>query len=416
MQNGKISILFMQSQPYFMADSQIHEKLMRYLNRERFEVHVACNPGTKQSASPSITALSQVPDIHLRPTSFGPSLHSDANTKSNAGLLLDSGRLLKTGVDLVRYTRKHKIDIIHCSEKPRDVFYGYWLAKASGAMCLVHLHVKVEDWLSSLSQWAMHRADVLVGVSDFVVQSSKAMGFPAEKTTHILNGLDLVRWEDQADGLGIRAEFNVDSETPLLVAIGRMATYKGQADLLRALAKVRDAGQSFYLLIAGSEDTYMGNRAELEGLIASLQLADMVTLTGFRPDSRQLFAAGDIFTLPSFEEPFGMVFVEAMAMRKPIVALNSGGVPEIVEHGRSGLLSEPGDIDQLAANIMRLMADRALRQQMGEYGRSRVYQYFNAQRMTSDFEKLYEGVVNQSLPLPANVQIDRQLNSPEPKR
>lgn len=394
MNNGKISVLFMQSQPYFHADSQVHEKLMRYLDRNNFEIHVACNPGSKQVVSDALTALNQVPNIQVRPTTFGPSIHSDDGLKLNADLFFDSGRLMKTSADLVRYAKAHKIDIVHCSEKPRDAFYGYWLAQSTRAKCLIHLHIKVEDWISPLSKWAMHRVDALVGVSEFVAQSSISMGFPSERTHHVLNGLDLERWTEETSDGRIRAEFNLAPETTLLVAVARLATYKGQAELLRALQKVKAVGYDFHLLLVGSEDPVMGNKAELEALTQSLHLSEQVTFTGFRKDAKKIFAACDIFALPSFEEPFGMVFVEAMAMQKPVVALASGGVAEIVEHERAGLLSEPQDIDQLADNIIRLIGDKPLCRQMGEYGRSRVYEYFNAQRMTADFEKLYKNLLD----------------------
>ena len=106
-----------------------------------------------------------------------------------------------------------------------------------------------------------------------------------------------------------------------------------------------------------------------------------------------LLAACDVFSLPSFEEPFGLVFAEAMAMKRPVVALTNGGTPEVVEHGKCGLLSPPGDIDALAANLLRLLDDTALRTQFGEYGRSRVEQHFTPQRMASDFAALYARIL-----------------------
>jgi glycosyltransferase involved in cell wall biosynthesis len=83
------------------------------------------------------------------------------------------------------------------------------------------------------------------------------------------------------------------------------------------------------------------------------------------------------------------VFAEAMAMKRPVVALTNGGTPEVVEHGKCGLLSPPGDIDALAANLLRLLDDPALRSQFGEYGRSRVEQHFTPTRMASDFAEIY---------------------------
>jgi glycosyltransferase involved in cell wall biosynthesis len=104
-------------------------------------------------------------------------------------------------------------------------------------------------------------------------------------------------------------------------------------------------------------------------------------------------AACDVFTMPSFEEPFGLVYLEAMAMQRPVVSVDNGGTPEVVEHGRSGLLSRYQDVEGLAANIVTLLGDRELRSRMGKYGRARVLDYFNAQRMAKDAGAAYEAVL-----------------------
>jgi glycosyltransferase involved in cell wall biosynthesis len=104
-------------------------------------------------------------------------------------------------------------------------------------------------------------------------------------------------------------------------------------------------------------------------------------------------AACDVFTMPSFQEPFGLVFLEAMAMQRPVVAVDNGGTPEVVEHGRAGLLSKYQDVEALAANIVTLLGDRELRARMGAYGRTRVLDYFNAKRMASDAGAAYETVL-----------------------
>src|SRR5262249_54973994 len=93
--------------------------------------------------------------------------------------------------------------------------------------------------------------------------------------------------------------------------------------------------------------------------------------------------------LPSFEEPFGLVFAEAMAMKRPVVGIANGGTPEVVEHGRSGLLSAPGDIAGLSDNLSLLLRDQDMRVRFGSYGRARVEARFNPQRMADDFADLY---------------------------
>ena len=111
---------------------------------------------------------------------------------------------------------------------------------------------------------------------------------------------------------------------------------------------------------------------------------------GRREDVPQLMAAADIFAMPSLEEPFGLVYLEAMAMERPVVGLDSGGTPEVVEDGRTGLLASPGDTAGLAARLVELVRDPARRRAMGQYGRQQVDERFTIDRMGSDVGRVYE--------------------------
>jgi len=146
----------------------------------------------------------------------------------------------------------------------------------------------------------------------------------------------------------------------------------------------------------GEEERYVhggGYTRELVELARTLGVSSDVVFTGVRRDIPQILAACDLFTMPSFEEPFGLVFLEAMAMKKPVIALDNGGTPEVVEHGRSGLLSAPEDIDALASNILLLLRDPDARAAMGQYGRSRVLDHFNAARLARDAAAAYRVIV-----------------------
>ena len=137
-------VLFMQSQTYFGADSMIHGLIMANLDRDRYEVHVAVNRGTKYEPSASLRALSAIPDLHMRPTSFGTSINFRTWRQRVLETLLTGPRALASLIGLVRYASRHRIDIVHCTEKPRDAFYGRLLARLVGAKSIVHLHVKVD--------------------------------------------------------------------------------------------------------------------------------------------------------------------------------------------------------------------------------------------------------------------------------
>jgi hypothetical protein len=165
-------------------------------------------------------------------------------------------------------------------------------------------------------------------------------------------------------------------------------------ELLRAVALVKREYPNVRLAVVGSDYSADGSESQkLKAHVRELGLGENVLFTGQRSDIASLLAACDVFSLPSLHEPFGLVFAEAMAMKRPVVALSSGGTTEVVEHGKCGLLSSPGDINALAANLLRLVGDPALRTQFGEYGRARVEEHFTPQRMASDFEKIYASML-----------------------
>jgi glycosyltransferase involved in cell wall biosynthesis len=391
-------VLFVQSQTYFGADSRIHGLLMRGFDRDLVDVHVALNYGENGQKSASARVIEEIPNLHIRPTRFGPTV----NERSQLQILSDAVRLGGTSLfsigSLVNYNRKHRINIIHCTEKPRDAYYGYLLSRLTGAKCVIHLHVKAENWISKKVQWAMQHADALIGVSRFVADSIQAMGFPEEKIFYVYNSIDLNAWTPTVDDGGIRAEFGIAADVPVLSIVSRLFSWKGHSELIEALSIVKQTTPNFKLLVVGEDDprahpgggSYMD---QLEFRVQQLDLSDQVIFTGYRSDTNRIFAATDIFTMPSFEEPFGMVFLEAMAMQKPVVALDSGGSREIIEHGVSGLLSLPKDIDHLARNINMLLQNPTLRVQMGECGRMKVEANFLPARMCLDVLEIYRTIL-----------------------
>ncbi len=397
----KINVLFMQSQSYFGSDSMIHSLLMRYLDRSKFDVHVAVNAGTRESPSASFKALQAIPDLQLRPTSFGPSVYSRSRLAVAKEAVTGGLPSAASLSGLAKYIRDHQIKLIHGTEKPRDAFIGLLLARTTGAKCVIQVHVKAENWISPLVRWSMKHADALVGVSAFVGGSLIDMGYPARKVHPVLNSIEAKEWPAEIDGSPIRREFGIPADSPVLAIISRLFYWKGHTELIKALALIKAHAPDMRLLVVGEDDPRgMPGRgsytAELKTLVHNLGLTEQVLFTGFRRDIRQILAACDIFTMPSFEEPCAVAYLEAMAMKKPVVALDNGGTRELIENGKSGLLSSPQDIDQLAKNILTLIQDPGLRLKMGEYGRRRVEEYFNPIRMACDVEAVYQELIEQA--------------------
>jgi glycosyltransferase involved in cell wall biosynthesis len=390
----KTGVLFVSSAEQPGADTFVHTLIMRSLDRSRFDVHVACSAGSPENRTPAYQVLAKIPDLYLRPANFGPSL-SDRSTFDKGVQLLAGAGTLASFVGLARYVRRHRISVLHSTDRPRDAVACAVVGKLTGAKSIIHAHLKCADWMGRPMRWAMGQVDGLIAISEFVARSLVEHGYSREKTHIVLNAIDLPAWDYRLDPGPTRRALGIPSEAPVIACAARLFRGKGQDDLIRALPAVRAEFPNVRALIIGSDDRQAMKTsfmAELKALVAELDLAENVVFTGQRSDMPALIAASDVFALPSYEEPFGLVFLEAMAMKKPVIALKSGGAPEVVEHGRSGLLSPPGDLAALSANLLTVLRDPALRVRLGEYGRQRVEARFTADRMAADTARVYESL------------------------
>lgn len=193
----------------------------------------------------------------------------------------------------------------------------------------------------------------------------------------VYNGIDLSSFERASP---------YPHPRPYLLGIGRHVPQKGFDVLLQAFAQASQTSHDLLLAGDGPE------RPTLERLSADLGLGERVRFIGRadRPMAVSLFAGCSFFVLPSRQEPQGIVNLEAMAAGKAILASRVGGVPEIVQDGKTGLLFPAGDADALAEAIERLTADAALRQRLGAAGRERA-QAFDWDAIADQYLDIYQG-------------------------
>jgi glycosyltransferase involved in cell wall biosynthesis len=379
-------VLFINSALLSGADTGIHFLLLRSLSQKEFELHAAGQPG---SPAPAFDELLAIPGIAQRPTNFGPSLWGRSNLEKVASIATAPPAVASL-LGLAWYIRRHRIEILHSTDRPRDAIACVLLAALTGAKALIHAHVNYGDWMSRGVKWALGRADAIVGVSNYTARTFVEAGYRPDRVHAVLNAIDPSRWDPSLDPRPGRLSLGVPDGAPLIVSVARLFRGKGHFELLSALAQVKRKHSRVRVAIVGADyPANSGTTQTLKDHARDLGLMENVVFTGPSSDVALLLAACDVFSLPSFEEPFGLVFAEAMAMKRPVVALTNGGTPEVVEHGKCGLLSAPGDIDALSANLLRLLEDPALRTQFGSYGRSRVEQHFTPQRIASDFAKIY---------------------------
>lgn len=393
--HDKLNLLFLHAQSGFGADAAVHAMLMRYLDRERFAVHVAYTKGEAGETPVSRREIEQIPDVARFPMTFLPGFRE----RSPATIVRSLPAAAAFPVDyakLALYCRRHRIRVIHSGDRPRDSACAVTLARLVGARSVVHVHIKWSDFYSALACWAIRNADAVFGISDYVSRSVIAFGKSPDRVHTILNGIDVSRWEPSSiDGSAVRREFGIPADAPVLASVSRLFVHKGTAELLRAFALVQKELPRARLLIVGEETPFSrGFMAQMQALARELGVAGTAIFAGQRADVPSIMAACDVYSMPSDEEPFGLVYLEAMAMGKPVVALANGGTPEVIEHGHTGLLSAYQDIPAFAANVLTLLRDPELRADMGENGRRRVLARFSAERMAADAGAAYTALAS----------------------
>jgi glycosyltransferase involved in cell wall biosynthesis len=224
--------------------------------------------------------------------------------------------------------------------------------------------------LSRIERRNARSAPLVVTTSDYCRRKiGEHYGVPAAKVRIVPEGIDLPAWRARLGSPGGPAR---DDATILCVA--RQYPRKHVADLLRAFAALRPRFPRARLAIVGDGPEH----GPLRELAAQLGLGPAAQLLGGLPDDGEVidwYRRSAIFCLPSVQEGFGIVFLEAMAAGLPIVATTAAAIPEVVPHGRAGTLVPPGDVPALTAALAELLARPDLRAAYGAFGRQHVERY-----------------------------------------
>lgn len=298
---------------------------------------------------------------------------------------------------LRRALRQINPDIVHTHLIHADLF-GYAAAKLTRVSAVVSSRHLDDDFRyrsrwRRINRWLWRRIDAGIAISAamerFALEIEDA---PAYKVSVVLYGMEY-RWRSDEDiassRIQLRAELSLPSDAQVLGMASRLVEQKGIPYALEALRRIRADFPRAHLVIAGD-----GEKArELRRLASMLGIADRVCWLGWREDAADLMAAFDIFLLPSLHEGFGLVLLEAMSRRVPIIASRVGAIPEVVVDGETGILVEARNVDQLAAAMARLLKDRALRKYMGLLGAARLEEHFSVEKMVDGTLAIYERIL-----------------------
>jgi glycosyltransferase involved in cell wall biosynthesis len=296
---------------------------------------------------------------------------------------------------LVREIRAFRPDLVHTHLMHADL-HGQLAAQLSGVKGVSSVHgthgFYGREPYRGVGRLVGRATRLTIAISEHVKRFIEDQRLSRPGAIRVIPyGLDARGWlASEADRASARAALGLDDGDVAIGVASRLVPDKGHPLLLEAYAQASQEAPQLRLLIAGDGPL----RADLEQQAEAL--GGRVFFLGFVPEIREFMNACDVLafpTQPGFGEGFGLAALEAMAAARPVVASNLDSLPEVVGTGETGMLVDPGSVDDLAAALVRLGGDETLRGRMGNLGRERVLSRFSLGAMVERTTAAYEEAI-----------------------
>jgi glycosyltransferase involved in cell wall biosynthesis len=302
-------------------------------------------------------------------------------------------RLLRSALSLRRTARRFGADLIHANSI-RAGLIAEIARRLGGPPVVVQCHDHLpRNRVGHLIRTAVARAEAVVAVSGCTAAEFNH-GLSTPKAEPVYISVDQRRFSPAVRGVSdIRAELSLGPDARLLAEVAQITPWKGQDTAIKALPAIR-ARFDAHLLIVGdvafSSQRYdnVGFRRSLEELVRELGLEDAVHFLGRRDDVPEVLGSIDLLLLPSWDEPFGLVVAEAMAVGTPVLVTERGGVREYVDDGRNGRLLPPHDPPAWATAAVGLLEDGEALARMGRESVTTAAR-FNDERYCREMLEVY---------------------------
>jgi len=297
--------------------------------------------------------------------------------------------------DLFRIIKAHKPDLVHTHTSKAGIL-GRMAAALAGVPLIVHTphgHVFFGHFSPALSRVFLWVERLFGALTDRIIVLTDAEGndytdrkvYDAAKLARVHSGVDIEKFESSTVGvIEKKRALGLAPNRVVVGFVGWLLPIKGPLYLLKAMQEVWQDYEDIDLVFIGKGELDVDLRA------AALKAGanGRVHFLGWRNDIEEIMPLFDIFVLPSLNEGMGRVLVEAMAAGRPIVASDTGGIPDLVQHNYNGLLVPPGDHIALAAGIRQLMVNPHKAELMGQRGRE-MCDRFSLEAMIAKFDTLY---------------------------
>ena len=323
-------------------------------------------------------------------------------------------KFIRRVLGFAEFLRAHRIDLVHQNNSIKRHHDWMLAAMLAGVPCIAHER-GVNRHYSWVDRRLAKRLALLIPVSRAIMTLLMAGRVWPGNVRVLYDGLDPTRLKPARSPEALRQEYGVQPAQPVVGIIGNIRAWKGQEIVVRALIevlKVHPDAVCFFVGASTADDKPYQD--ELNGIIAQAGMSANVRFTGYQPDPASFVNMMSVVVHASVEpEPFGMVVLEAMAQRRPVVGSRAGGVVEMVIDGKTGYTFPPGDAKDLAERLIELLNDPALATRMGEAGYQRLLNSFSIQQYMDGIHAVYRAVLART-PVPEAIGIPYQPSVPPP--
>jgi glycosyltransferase involved in cell wall biosynthesis len=293
---------------------------------------------------------------------------------------------------LAHLLRRHRVDVVHAHQ-----YTPFFYALTARSLCPRPSILFLEhgrpypDYPRPkrrvVTRLLLQRRDRVVAVGQAVRQALiDNEGLPPDKVAVIYNGIDLSPFSNGCHRQALRHEMGISDRDLVILQVARLDPLKDHPTAIQAIERVVRRRPDARLLLVGEGPEL----SKLQQLVVQRNLSAHVRFLGSRKNVGRLLSGGDLFLLTSVTEGIPLAVIEAMAAGLPVVSTSVGGMAEVVEHRRTGLLAPSGDHAALAESILELAENPPLARQMGQRGRDRAWTAFSESQMLASYLQLYQ--------------------------
>ena len=256
------------------------------------------------------------------------------------------------------------------------------------------IHTSTEKMIHETEAWLTYEAWKVICCSDYMVSHVKwAFGLPDDKLVMVPNGVNTVVYENlqEQDCKPFRSAFALPEEK-LVLFVGRLVYEKGAQVLINAIPRILEKVNAKFVIVGSG---YM--KEQLSSIVRSMGLEHKVLFTGFVDEETllRLQSCADVSVVPSLFEPFGIVALEAMAAKSPVVVSDTGGLSEIVDHDSTGVKVYPNNTESLAWGITKILLDDNFRNNIRQNAYRKIQEKYDWDKIAQRTKRIYEGVLSE---------------------